>query len=284
MMMRKIVIALLAGIVILICACTNIFTTFSNEQSDEALLVAAKTYIDQKDFNDAIPLFPQMSTAYQTRSDVIALEASAYAGRAGLDFLTLVNNLSNIGATRVFPFLLQNFDSGTASSMADFLTAQNLMLSISSGMTGLTNDQLLELVLIAFGNMGSILSRYGDPTATGAVSAGFNPCTGIPSAAAPNDAAQEFGVSFNLAIAALTQLGTNGVNFGPSIGNVATTACGALTGVGLGAYAFCGITNAGSFTPNQILGILSLINEEQAIGIGTCPGGVAPFSIAICHC
>lgn len=284
-MIRTIVAVIFCAVVALVCACTNIFTTFSNTESDESLLVAAKQYINAQDYNDAIAQFPPMSTAYQTRHDVIALRASAYAGRAGLNFLTLVNNLQNIGATNLMLFIMQNFESGSAGKMSDMLTAQNYMISIFNIPGGPDNDELVELMVIAMGNIGVMLSKFADTNNDGVVDAGFNPCVaaslpGIVGDVSPNDVTQQIGVSLNWIATAAAQLTANGVNFGPAGLSGATAACTALTGGGFGAYAFCGVTNGGAFTANQLLGIRSLINEKSAgIGLATCNG-----TIIACHC
>jgi hypothetical protein len=264
-------------------ACSvNLFTEFANQSSDEALLVDARQKIDNRDYVNALKNFPLMSTTYQTRRDVIALQASAYAGEAGLDFLNLASNLQSIGTTNLMIFLMQNFEHGSAATMLSLKTAQNLMLSISSSTAGLTNDENLELAVIALANMGTILSATVDTDSNGTVDAGVNPCltTPIQEAAAPNDNIQEFGVSLNWVLAAVTQLSNNGVNFGPSTVTEATAACLALSGAGLGAYSFCNVTNPTSFTPAQILGLRSLLNEGSAhVGLGTCVG-----DILACHC
>lgn len=260
-------------------ACTNIFSNFSNEQRDEAILVDVQTALDGKDYSTALTDLALLPTSYQTRRDVLAMYASAYAGRAGLDFVTLANNVKNIGTTNIFLFIMQNFDSGTTVKMADMLAAQNKMLSISTTMSSLTNDELLELAVIAIGNMGTIMSKYADPGATGsptiASTCSAFPAWATPLPSAPSDAVEQFGVSLNYVIAALSQLTTNGVTFGISVSNVSTLCATLAATPALASYSFCGVYDASTFTQNQYKGILSLMNEKSAgIGLGTCNGDI----------
>lgn len=263
-------------------ACSvNLLSSFANQQSDEALLTDATTLINQRSYSAALEKFPLMSTSYQNRRDVILLRATANAGAGGLDFLDLANDIQGIGSTSLFTFLMQSFRQGTAATMLSLKTAQTLIGTISSTTANLTNDELMASVMVNLAHMGNILSRYGDANNDGTVDA-INPCnsTDIPEAASPNDSIQEFGASLNLAIAALDQLSTNGVSFGPASATAATTACTALTAGGFGAYAFCGITNPATFTANQLLGLRSIVNESTAgVGLGTCTG-----DIVTCRC
>lgn len=270
---------LLVALGLLSSSCTNIYSSFSNENRDEAIVVDARTAIDNKNYDTALTDIAKLPAAYQSRRDVLALAASAYAGRGGLDFVTLAQNVLNIGTTNIFLFIMQNFDAGTSAKMADLLAAQNKMLSISTTMSALSNDELMELLVIAFGNMGTIMSKYEDPGSTGAPTAGSTcsafPAWATPLPAAPNDAVEQFGVSLNYAIAALSQLSTNGVSFGVSVSNV-SSACATLAGIpALASYSFCGVYTASAFTQNQYKGILSLMNEKTAgIGLGTCNGDI----------
>ena len=270
---------LLVALGILSSSCTNIFSNFADETRDQAIVVDVQTSLDNKDYNTALTQISTLSASYQTRRDVLALWASAYAGRGGLDFITLANNVQSIGATNLFLFMMQNFDSGTTAKMSDLLAAQNKILSISTTMSTLSNDELMELVVIAIGNMGTIMSKYADPGATGsptiASTCAAFPAWATPLPAAPSDAVEQFGVSLNYAIAALSRLNTNGVTFGVSVGNVSTL-CASLAAIpALASYSFCGVYDASTFTANQYKGILSLMNEKTAgIGLGTCNGDI----------
>ena len=99
-------------VLLLACACTNIFTSFSNTQSDQALAVEAQKDIDSGSYSAAIALFPLFSTSFAAEPSTKELEAEAYAGRAGLNFVTF---LQNIGASQYYDGKLvlvfhENFD------------------------------------------------------------------------------------------------------------------------------------------------------------------------------
>ncbi len=274
-MIRTISCLLLVGFAALFTACSvNIFDGFGDPDTDDALFYKAKAYIDETDYVNAIAQFPLMSTGYLEKREVLALRATAYAGRAGLNTLSLTKAMSTYAGTSFFIFLMQAFEGGSASTMADFLAAQNYMLRISTDMTLLTKDELALLAMISFGHMGTILSRYADTNSNGAVDAAFDSCADFPSGAAPADSVQQFGVSLNYVMATLTQLSTLGISIGPSVATAASTACGLLVG-GLATYNFCNIYTQAGFVGNKIKGLLSLINETTAgVGIATCGGDI----------
>jgi hypothetical protein len=271
-------------LIVVATACTNLFENFSNTASDQALLDAAQAYNDQKNFDLALVEFSQMSSSYQTRRDVLALWASSYAGRAGLDFVTLAKNVKNIGSTNLMLFLMQNFDSGSASKIADMWAAQNKMLQISTTTTTMSNAELLELALISMGYMGSTISTYedvnadGTPDNTTAVGvANHDVCSVFPSFGSSPDVISQFVVSLNWLQAAVTQLSTNGLSFGSASMTGAQAACTYLTTHGLGTYAFCGITDSTTVTGTQYKGVLSVMNEATSgIGLGhPCTGDIS---------
>lgn len=277
-MRKTIVIAL-----ILLTGCSvNLFTSYANPASDEALLVTAKQFMNAKDYTNALLQFPLMSTSMQQRRDVLATWAAAHAGNAGLDFLTLANNIKNIGTTNLMVFLMQNFEHGTLAKMNDLTAAQTMIYQISATASLRTNDENMEMVVIAMANIGTILSLYGDANSDGTVDVGFNPClvASLPEAA-PNRQLQQIGLSINFILDAMTALSANGVSFGPGAVTAATAACTALAGAGpLATYAFCGVYDPTAFTANQILGIRSLINEKNSgVGLGVCNN-----DIITCHC
>jgi hypothetical protein len=284
-MIRTIWIASLMLVLVADTACTNIFENFANTESDQALYDSALSYNDQHDYDSALAQFSKMSPSAQSERKVLALWASAYAGRGGLDLLTFISAVQNMGTTNLFLFLMQNFESGSDQKMADLLAAQSKILQISTTVSDLTNDELMELTVIALGNMGTILSRYDDTGHDGTPDG--NVCTtafpAYGTTPAPGDAVAQFIVSLNWVLSAVTQLSTNGVDFGPSAMTAAQSVCDALTSFGGGvyaSYAFCGVTSSTAVTNNQYLGALSLINESSAgIGLATCTG-----DIVACKC
>jgi hypothetical protein len=279
-MRRIICISGLAVISTLFCACSvNLFQGFANTSSDEALLIDAKTLIDQKNYTKALLNFPQMSTAYQSREDVIVLQASAYAGQGGLDFLNFAYQLqNNLQGTNIFTFLFKAFENGSAAKMSSLFQAQNLILSkISSNAASLTNDENVLLAMIEFAYVGYVISRYADTNSNGIPDPGVNVCTVFPSALA-TDAGPQMGAAINIAINSLTQLSNNGINLASSI-SILSTACTAIPA----GYNFCGITDPATFAgpgPTNIMkGVLSMVKESTIVGIGTCTGDVG-----ICNC
>jgi hypothetical protein len=260
---------LLPAFVILVCSCSgNLFTTFSNEVSDASLLFQAQQDVTNKNYTAALTLFPKMSTSYQKSEEVIALWGAAYAGAGGLDFLSLVNNLTSIGSTTFLTFLMQNLDAGTSAQVTDFQNSQTEMFNISTSYAGFNSNDLLELVVFAMADMGEIISSEADPTGTGSVTGGFSTCSGFSTAEV-----QEFGTSLNIAINGLTQLSADGVDFGPSLSTF-TGACSTLGTVGA-SYNFCTVAYGDTFTADQLTALEAIMGDDSIIGIGACGGTIS---------
>src|SRR5258708_35606771 len=88
---------LIICIFLLSVSCRN-FLSPSSKTSDDSLLVDAQIAMNKKDYTSALGKFKLMSAAYLLQRDVIALNASAYAGRCGLDFIGLVNKVQTTTA------------------------------------------------------------------------------------------------------------------------------------------------------------------------------------------
>ena len=67
----------LVATVFVASACTNIFSTFSDHETDAALLENARRMLDQRDYDDALAQFSQMSASYQIDRSVLALATEA---------------------------------------------------------------------------------------------------------------------------------------------------------------------------------------------------------------
>ena len=254
---------------------SNILEPFGDTQSDEALLFNAKIKINAGDYDTALTYFPYMSDTFVTRRDVIAVKASAYAGKGGLNFLNLVNGLTNIGTTRLFVFLMQQFASGTTAKRDYCATAETLMQSIASSYTARTSDENLFLALVDLAKMGLVFSRTGDTNNNGALDGGFDACSAV---SIPDADVREVGTAINLMRTSLSGVsGTTIGSFASSINAICNNVPGAITAAG---YNFCvdgsgnPIFTGSTFTANQLKGIRSLINENSAVGLGSCTGDI----------
>lgn len=252
---------------------TNILESFADTQSDEALLFNAKRKINTGDYDEALTYFQSMSSTFLSRRDVLSVHASAYAGKCGLNFLDLVDGITNIGTARLFPFLMGNFQSGTTAKRDACATAETLMQNISTSYTLRTSDENLFLSLIDLSKMGVVFNGTADANNDGTVDGGYDPC----SSGSISDAdVRQVGTAINLLRTSI--VGVSGTSFGSFAADI-NTLCSAWPG-GAAAYNFCvdGSSNPvfdGSvFTANQLKGIRSLMNENSVVGLGTCTGDI----------
>jgi hypothetical protein len=261
----------------------NILQTFADTKTNEALFEDAQTMVNQQDYNGALAKIALMTGAYPAQEKVVVLKASAYGGLCGFQFIPFVEAFSGMGSTLLFPFLLQTFDTTSATNMINCLAAQNTIEGLGS-ITQRSTDNNFFLAMIAFAKVGSILSYYADAAPQdGAGDAGFDPCVVNAGARAPGGPitdgdVREIGSGITIALANLSAVASQ-VNLGSGSLTSINSVCSALSG-GLAAYNFCNITDPTAFDANQLKGIRSLIKESTAVGLGTnCTG-----DITACNC
>lgn len=259
-----------AALAALLLGCSvNIFENFGDKTTDAALLESAKSLIDTGDYSGALQEFAAMSPEYRSRRGVVPYYASAYAGRCGLNALTLISDIDNIGATRIFPFLMDEYPSGTPAEETDCANAEDLMETIDVTATNRTDDENLLMAMIGLSKMGVVLSQFADTDANGTVDAGFDPCT---AAALPDADVRQFGSSLSRSLGSLSAL--TSTSFGGSSMADLTSVCTDLATYAP-SYDFCSVTDPADFTADQIKGIRSVINESSAVGLGTCTGDIS---------
>ncbi len=254
----------------------NILENFADKNSNEALYYDALELINDGDYTGALEKIALMTASYTANREVITLKASAYAGICGLNFLSFVEALKNIGSTRLFPFLLSAFTGGTAAKIDACLAAEDLVESIGT-LSERSSDENMFLVLISFAKIGNVLSLYADSDSNGTVDAAYAPCNSGASRVAGDlydPDVQQLGTGITLAIANIAAV-TSGVDLGDASLTSISSACTTLAGVNA-AYDFCSITDPASLTANHLKGIRSILKEDSVVGLGSdCTGDVS---------
>ncbi|MGZ6480210.1 MAG: hypothetical protein ACXWQE_12955, partial [Bdellovibrionales bacterium] len=164
----------------------NILSTFADKTSNDALFIDAQTAVNQHDWNGALSKIGSMTGAFATTPDVLRLKASAYGGLCGFDFLTFVQQLSGMGATFLFPFLLSSFDASVATNIDACKSAHDTLISIGA-ITDRSVSDNFEIAMLAFAKIGNILSYYGDKAKAGSSANSFDPCTAGTDRVTPGD-------------------------------------------------------------------------------------------------
>jgi hypothetical protein len=256
------------GVSLILASCQNIFSQFA-QTTDQELLFKAQTQVNQSQWTDAISTISQMSTSFQNERTVLDLQSSAYAGRCGLNFLNLIQDLSNIGSTRLLLFLMQTFDGGQSSQISDCEQAETIIKSIAP-IADLTTDENIYLMLLSFAKIGVLLSARADTNDDDIPDTSFHACDS--SSLSDADAGQ-VAVSLSDAITALTAISSS-VSVGSSQLAEVNTLCTQLS-ADASSYDFCGVTSTSALTASQLLGVRSVIQEGQYIGLGTCNNTLA---------
>lgn len=258
----------------------NLLSEFGNKNSDEALLFDAKAKMDARDWTGAIASFQAMSSSALANRDVKAAYASAYAGRCGLDMVSLVQKLSSSNAN-LFVTLMKHFQGATIARASDCVQARALLSSISASASGRTPDENTLMAFVALTDVGVRLAASADANGDGAVDGGWDSCSSSPfgpPAAAPgatSDAsARQVGVDFTTLVDSLSAPGM------PSLlGTVQSqlgTLCSAMYSWS-STYAICGGSSLNfdptAWTQNQVKLIDGLVRTNSFPGLGVATGG-----------
>ena len=239
----------------------NVFNDMSNKKSDDAIIDDINNLIDGGFWNDAVLKLSLISAAGLQRRDVKILEASAYAGRGGLDTINLItalNNNSSGGAKTLFQMLASTFKGATTSSFNDEVRAQNFIFSISNIATNRTVDENIFMVFIEFAKLGTLLAAVADTNGDGIIDPLFDNSN---LAMLTNAQAAEVVVGISVI---LTSLNAAGSTIGSQSLGGATAACTAISAVD---PTFCSTVDPSAVTGIQLQFARTLVGENAA-GIG----------------
>ncbi|CAN5452955.1 hypothetical protein BH10BDE1_BH10BDE1_07240 [soil metagenome] len=250
----------------------NAFLESAKKDTDAALLFEAKKLMNKSNWSDAITLIAKMSTAGRDDRGTKAVLASAYAGKCGLNLIRLADKISNSASQNFFSVLMSGLPGSTAASVADCVSAENTLRSISDVAAERTADENVMLAFIGFAKIGAILTTYADTNGDGTPDPGFDSCN---TAMLPDAMLREVGTGVTLAVSALAAAGGS---IGAGLSDAVTNACANLATADP-AYDFCTVTTAASFSVDQTKALGGLVKSTDNPGIGTCAG-----SISACVC
>jgi hypothetical protein len=253
---------LAVAVVTLATACENAFDELSVKNTNDAYYYDALRLIDQRDYNSAITKLLALTDDFKAKREVTSTIASAYAGRCGLDMLSLVQSIDSNSSSRLFPILLLNFKAATTASVDDCMEAETWMRKLAPGddFTKLTADENVFLALTSFAKIGAILGTYADNDDDGVADPAFDSCN---TSQLPDSKAREVGVGVNLALSALAASGSDVVS---GMLDSVTSTCSSLP-AGLN---FCGTYDGTAFTTQEVQALGGLIRSQDAVGLGTC--------------
>lgn len=275
--------------VFVLLACSeNILESFADKDTDRAKYIQAQHLMNSADYDGAVSVLLSTSTAFQERREVRALLASAYAGRGGLEFLSLIERLDNIDISdniKLFPFLTQSFLGGSSANITDLALAEETVQQISTNPAARTEDENILMALIQLAKIGNVLSVYMDSDNDGSLDGTFsNACTDAdtPGTAINDLNVGEIGVSLLGFLSILPHLSdnfTSGVTGDLDDCEADLESLEPFPGV-FPLDGVCSISDPSDYTSLHIAGFRSLIKEDALVGFGVnCTG-----DISACHC
>lgn len=255
----------------------NVLEDFGNQNTDEARFVEAKKMINQGLYSEAILQFQAMSESFLSKPEVKSRYASAYAGRCGLDFISFVTSLKDMGSNRLFQFLMKGFPGATIEKIEDCVQAQDLLLEISEFGSSRSIDENFLMTFVSFVKVGSVLATYADADHNGSPDAGFNSCDNTD---LPEDFVRQIGSSIIHTYSSLMAIGDQ-----DDVADGALNQIKALLNTVDASYDLCNDTPDGSgdctntdpadFNAADLRAIRTFVGESNAIGIGSCTGDFA---------
>jgi hypothetical protein len=154
-------IGLLSIIVASQMSCVNLLREFGDRSSDEYLIVQARQYLDDEEFDLAISTIDPVLTTQPTNEDVVYIKAATHAGRAGLRILDLFTAIANESSTKTFfEIFAEHFAGATEENFDDIETAADTIETFSDDYTGRSSELNLFSVFIFYSRIGVALGQY----------------------------------------------------------------------------------------------------------------------------
>ncbi len=238
----------------------NLFDEIADKDTPEAIFFQAKQEINNRNYSQAILLLESLDPLFMSERSRVPILASAYAGRCGLEFLSLLTNLQNISSSTVMGTLMGAFPLALASQVDDCIEAENILSSLGDASARLGDENLL-MAFNSFSKIGTILSSLADTDGDGVVDAGFDQCdnTDLPEAMV-----RQIGTGIANTLLSLASIGTNYVD--DAVNDVT-----ALCALDPNLNVFCTATDPTSFTAIEVQFLRYAIGSSD-VGINSCGG------------
>jgi len=172
---------MLAAIISLSSSCANVFDSLADKTTDDAILESARLHLASGDWTNAISDFAKLSSTALADPDVVTDYASAYAGRCGLDFLTLatvIQNYQNAPATQpnFLQLIMRMISASTAAQYNDCISAETKLKTIATAGVVSTQKGRYLMAFSSLAKIGAILNFRADADKDGNVDASWDPC------------------------------------------------------------------------------------------------------------
>jgi hypothetical protein len=260
---------LLIGCLSLSPACTGTFANLPSPDKESESLEEATELLRQERYDEAITALSTLDSATLSKRDVKRLFAGAYAGRAGVDAIEIIDDLESHNSN-ILPLLMLKLKGFTTSDVNDITSAETLLLQISADANLRSQSENLFLAVLSLAKAVGTFLVIADQNQNGLVDSGFNACD---STDLPQDSVEAFGKAIALSYQSLSATTSIAV-LTETYGDL-TSLCAGATGL----YAFCSLTEGDTVTTEQREHVRGAIRERDAFGTGRCSG-----SAATCRC
>lgn len=249
--------------IILVSCSGNVLTELSNEASDEALYEEALKDINDGNYVGAVQACIDMSAGATADRSVAYVCASAYSGRCGLDFLSLLTAIEAYAAAPVLNtmmFFSSVSHGATATNVSDCATSTGLLQGIGAAATRTADENLL-MVFNNIMTLGVVGNFYADTDDNDVRDPAYDTCGDIDNATADivTEAFWELKES----------AGSTGITELTGFATTINAACATLPGIN----DFCSATDPSAFTLDETKGAKGLFREDTgSFGLGDCGG------------
>lgn len=247
----------------------NTFIGAADKGSDDALMYEARQKIVNGDYDGALEVIGRLSTHRRESHDGRVLEATALAGKCGLNFIGLAKDIvEGIGSKQLLKILGANMRAAT--SFDSCAEAETVLTGIEE--SEMTSDDYIFLAFLEFAKMGAILAADGAIDADGNVVPTYDSCTELD-----DNETGHIGVAVNIAVEAIL---ASGIDVAGSTTDVVKQVCDVIEQNLPPGSSPCGIKDPSGFSFEQRLVIRSLVQSEE-IGLDLCGG---PIISPMCLC
>ncbi len=247
-------------------SCGNITEDFADKKSNRYLIDQTKKFMDQRDFDSAITSITAV-LARDRSDEVLYLASMAYAGRAGLRILDIVDKIASDSSSKgILRIMAERFEGADADDVADIESAVALLEEIDDRAAGRSSDHNFFALFLYLSRFGVNLNIYA--LAYNGLRANFTGCHTVQdfagaSTGVPNSVVNKFYSSVPRIIDSATRVTASGTGLTTLLDKINSLPAG---------LAFTAPPCVA--TPNDVgcLGVRSTLNDATGIGLGQ--GGV----------
>lgn len=253
----------------LLLSCTNnVFEETADRKDPRALIFDARRALNKRDYTQALEVLESLPADQLLLRDVNFLRASAYAGRCGLEILTVAFELQDLAGGQLLKLLMQIFPGSTPARAQDCVSAQDLLVQIG-GASHRNFDENLLLSFISLTKLGAITSAFADQDGDGEPDPGWDHCQ---EGDFPEEAVRQVGSGLALF---LESFSAAGAEIAGSTLEDLEEACAQYPIL----EEVCSKTDPSSYSPQEIDALRALVAAENfvtvptpvvGIGIGAC--------------